>query len=39
MKNRADLTDAERALGYHNADVGSYRLDALRGLIRGLLDR
>jgi hypothetical protein len=37
-KNRAELTDAERALGYHNADVGSYRLDALRGLIRSVED-
>ena len=39
MKNRADLTDAERALGYHNADAGSYRLDTLRGLIQDLFDR
>jgi uncharacterized protein YfaP (DUF2135 family) len=39
MKNRADLTGAERALGYHNGDRGAYRLDSLRGLVGGLLDR
>jgi hypothetical protein len=38
MKNRADLSDAERALGYHNGDRGAYRLDALRSLVGGLLD-
>jgi hypothetical protein len=37
-KNRADLTDAERALGYHNADNGRYRLDTLGGLIRGVIE-
>ena len=37
-KHRADLTAAERALGYHNADTGSYRLDTLRGLVRGVLE-
>jgi hypothetical protein len=36
-KNRGDLIDAERTL-YHNADAGSYRLDALRGLIQNVLD-
>ena len=39
VKNRAELTDAERALGCHNGDLGSYRLDTLRGLIRDVLDR
>ena len=38
MKNRADLTAAERALGYHNADDGRYRFDTLRDLIRGVVD-
>jgi hypothetical protein len=38
-KNRANLSGAERALGLHNGDVGSYRLDALSGLIRNLVDR
>ena len=38
MKSRAALTDSERALGYHNADVGSYRLETLGGLVRGVLD-
>ena len=33
MKNRADLTDDERAAGYHDPDNGRYRLDALRDLL------
>ena len=37
-KHRAELTDAERAHGYHNPDVGSYRLETLRDLVRGVLD-
>lgn len=36
MKNRADLTAAERAMGYHNSDTGRYRLETLGGLIRNL---
>jgi hypothetical protein len=38
MRNYGDLTAAERALGYHNPDDGSYRLAALQGLIRGLIE-
>jgi len=37
-RNRTDLTDGERVLGYHNADDGRYRLDALRGLIRSVIE-
>ena len=33
MKNYADLTPAERRLGYHNVDDGSYRLRVLKELI------
>jgi hypothetical protein len=33
------LTDAERALGLHNGDTGSYRLETLRDLIRDVVDR
>jgi hypothetical protein len=33
MKAARDLTTAERAIGYHNAPVGDYRLRALRRLI------
>lgn len=36
MKNAADLTPAERAVGYHNPTVGSYRLDLLTELIGSL---
>jgi Glycosyl hydrolase family 99 len=36
-RNRADLTDAERAMGYHNADDGRYRLDTLGALVKGLI--
>jgi hypothetical protein len=39
MKSREGLSDAERALGYHNGDRGAYRLDALRGLLGGVLGR
>jgi len=37
MKDRAALTREERAIGYHNQDVGSYRLDLLRSLLAGVL--
>jgi hypothetical protein len=37
MRNYADLTPAERALGYHNPDDGAYRLNTLRGLIQGVM--
>jgi hypothetical protein len=37
-RNRADLTESERALGYHNADNGRYRLDTLGGLIKSVVD-
>ena len=37
-KDRAALSDRERALGYHNPENGGYRLDALRDLIRGVVD-
>lgn len=33
MKDAADLTPQERALGYHNPDRGDYRLATLRGLL------
>jgi hypothetical protein len=32
-RDRAALTDAERALSLHNGDVGTYRLDTLSELI------
>ena len=37
-KNRADLTNAERALGYHNANDGSYRLNTLADLIHQTIE-
>jgi hypothetical protein len=37
-RNWADLSAADRALGYHNPDDGRYRLDTLRGLIRGVIE-
>jgi hypothetical protein len=37
-KNRADLTAAELARGYHNADQGDYRLQTLGALIRRVVD-
>ena len=39
MKDAADLTPAERALGYHNPDRGDYRLGVLKGLLQGLSSR
>ena len=36
-RNRTELTAAERALGLHNGDEGSYRLDTLGGLIRDVI--
>lgn len=36
MKNAGDLTRAERAIGYHNPEDGSYRLELLRDLIGAL---
>jgi hypothetical protein len=33
MKDAADLTPPERALGYHNPEQGAYRLATLRGLV------
>jgi len=38
VRNWSDLTDAERALGYHNPDDGAYRLKTLGNLIHGLTD-
>jgi len=38
MKDAADLTSAERAIGYHNPANGRYRLDALKSLIAYELD-
>ena len=38
-RNRGDLTDAERALGLHNGDIGSYRLETLRDLIGDVVHR
>jgi hypothetical protein len=37
MKDAADLTDRERALGYHNPARGDYRLGVLRGLLQRTL--
>jgi hypothetical protein len=37
-KNRADLTPAEVARGYHNGDQGNYRLETLGALIRRVTD-
>jgi hypothetical protein len=37
MKDAADLTPAERALGYHNPERGDYRLATLRGLLERTL--
>jgi hypothetical protein len=36
MKDEADLTAAERAIGYHNPQRGDYRLAVLGGLIERL---
>ena len=38
MKNRADLSAAEIAVGYHNPDDGSYRLKALQALVQSALE-
>jgi hypothetical protein len=37
MKDAADLTAAERSLGYHNPARGDYRLAALGPLVQGVL--
>jgi hypothetical protein len=37
MKDAAELTRQERAVGYHNPARGSYRLDTITGLIRATL--
>jgi hypothetical protein len=37
MKDAAELTAAERALGYHNPARGDYRLATLGWLVRGVL--
>jgi hypothetical protein len=37
MKDEADLTARERALGYHNPARGDYRLGVLRGLLQRTL--
>ena len=37
MKNHADLSDEERAIGYHDPDNGNYRLAALRALLADVL--
>ena len=37
MKDAADLTTAERAIGYHNPEQGDYRLRALAALVRPLM--
>ena len=34
--NLADLTPAQRAIGYHNPDEGQWRLEHLRDLLRQL---
>jgi Glycosyl hydrolase family 99 len=38
VRHYADLTPAERALGYHNPDDGAYRLKTLRNLIHGVIE-
>jgi hypothetical protein len=38
MKDAANLTADERAIGYHNPANGSYRLSALTRLLGGVLD-
>jgi glycosyl hydrolase family 99 len=38
MKDAADLTPEERALGYHNPARGDYRLATLGRLVNGLLE-
>ncbi|HYT73546.1 MAG TPA: hypothetical protein VEL79_02255 [Vicinamibacterales bacterium] len=37
MKNFGDLTPAERRVGYHNADDGSYRLQTLKRLLEPVI--
>jgi len=37
-RNRAELTDAQRAHPYHNADQGDYRLQTLADLVNGVLE-
>jgi hypothetical protein len=37
MKDYAQLSGAERAIGYHNAADGRYRFDALKRLLDGVL--
>jgi Glycosyl hydrolase family 99 len=37
-KSWAELSDEERKLGYHNPDDGSYRLKALKSLVRSIVD-
>jgi len=37
MKAARDLTTDERAVGYHNAPVGDYRLQSVRRLLAGLV--
>lgn len=39
MKDYADLTPAERAVGYHNAEDGDYRRKELAALLRRVLAR
>jgi glycosyl hydrolase family 99 len=39
MRDRADLTPSQRALGYHNPDDGSYRLRTLRDLVERANDQ
>jgi hypothetical protein len=38
MRDAAELTDAERALGYHNPSQGNYRLEKIRELVNLVLD-
>jgi hypothetical protein len=38
MKDRAELLPAERAIGYHNADQGDYRLRLLSSLVAKVLE-
>ena len=37
MKDRADLSAAELAIGYHNPNTGAYRLATLSALIGEVL--
>src|SRR5262249_27039354 len=37
MRNWSEMTDADAAVGYQNAEKGRYRLDALGALVRDVI--